>query len=84
VTEIVSDPLATVIRPAALGQESATTLAHELFGLDPDDRFAGALCEASGGNPLYLAARTAVPVREPPVAQTEKSSWLQAVDSCGR
>ncbi|HEY2656804.1 MAG TPA: AAA family ATPase, partial [Solirubrobacteraceae bacterium] len=56
VTEIVADSLATVIRPAALGQESATKLAHEQFGLDPDDRFADALREASGGNPLYLAA----------------------------
>jgi DNA-binding CsgD family transcriptional regulator len=56
VTEIVSDPLAVAIRPAALGQESAVALAEALFGLRPDEGFAAALRDASGGNPLYLAA----------------------------
>jgi DNA-binding CsgD family transcriptional regulator len=56
VTEILADPLATVIRPAALGQVSAATLARTLFGLEPDEVFAGALRDASDGNPLYLAA----------------------------
>ena len=56
VTEILADPLATVIRPAALGQESAATLAQMLFGLQPDEVFAAALRDASDGNPLYLAA----------------------------
>ncbi|MBV9536773.1 MAG: AAA family ATPase, partial [Solirubrobacterales bacterium] len=56
VTEILADPLATVIRPGALGQASAATLAEELFGLQPDEDFAAALRDASGGNPLYLAA----------------------------
>ena len=55
-TEILADPLATVIRPAALGQESAATLAQMLFGLQPDEVFAAALRDASDGNPLYLAA----------------------------
>jgi DNA-binding CsgD family transcriptional regulator len=56
VTEILADPLATVIRPAALGQASAATLAEVLFGLEPDEVFAAALRDASDGNPLYLAA----------------------------
>jgi hypothetical protein len=56
VTEIVGDPLATVMRPGALGQASAATLARVLFGLEPDDGFAAALRDASSGNPLYLAA----------------------------
>ena len=56
VTEILADPLATVIRPAALGQESAATLAQMPFGLQPDEVFAAALRDASDGNPLYLAA----------------------------
>ncbi|MBV9417290.1 MAG: AAA family ATPase, partial [Solirubrobacterales bacterium] len=56
VTEIVGDPFATVIRPAALGQESAASLAQVLFGLEPDEVFAAALRDASGGNPLYLSA----------------------------
>jgi class 3 adenylate cyclase/DNA-binding CsgD family transcriptional regulator len=56
VAEILADPLATVIRPAALGERSAVTLAQELFGIDPDTEFAAVLCRVSGGNPLYLAA----------------------------
>jgi DNA-binding CsgD family transcriptional regulator len=56
VTEIVTDPLATVIRPATLGQESAASLAETLFGLELDAGFAAGLREASGGNPLYLVA----------------------------
>jgi DNA-binding CsgD family transcriptional regulator len=56
VTEILADPLATVIRPASLGQASAAELARVLFGLEPDEVFADALRAASDGNPLYLAA----------------------------
>jgi DNA-binding CsgD family transcriptional regulator len=56
VNEIIGDSLATVIRPGALGNESAAALARELFGLDPDETFAAALRNVSGGNPLYLAA----------------------------
>ena len=56
VTEILADPLATVIRPAALGQASAAEVARVLFGLEPDEAFAAALRDASDGNPLYLAA----------------------------
>jgi tetratricopeptide (TPR) repeat protein len=55
-TEILMDPRATVIRPAALGRESAARIAEVLFGLEPDQGFAAALRDASGGNPLYLAA----------------------------
>jgi DNA-binding CsgD family transcriptional regulator len=56
VFEIVTDPLATVIRPSALGQQSAGMLAETRFGLEPEMAFAAALREASGGNPLYLSA----------------------------
>lgn len=56
VTEIQDDALATVIRPATLGQESAARLAEILAGVQPDEDFAVALRDASGGNPLYLAA----------------------------
>jgi tetratricopeptide (TPR) repeat protein len=54
--ELLADPLATVIRPGTLGQESVAALAAALFGLEPDEDFAAALGDASGGNPLYLAA----------------------------
>jgi DNA-binding CsgD family transcriptional regulator len=71
VTEILADPLAAVIRPGALGQESAATLAQALFGLEPDAAFAAALRETSGGNPLYLAALLDAVARQqiPPTAE---------------
>jgi len=56
VAEILADPVATLIHPAALGEQSAAMLAQELFGLEPDATFAEALRAVSGGNPLYLAA----------------------------
>jgi predicted ATPase len=56
VTDLFADPLASVMRPCALGKQSAEALAETLFGLEPDSGFAAALCDASGGNPLYLAA----------------------------
>src|SRR5262249_41194756 len=56
VTEILTDALATVMHPGALGQASAAELARVLFGLEPDEGFADALRDASDGNPLYLAA----------------------------
>jgi hypothetical protein len=64
VTELLADPLAVVIRPGALGQQSAVTLAQVLFGLEPDERFAAALRQASGGNPLYLTALLDTVARE--------------------
>ncbi len=73
VTEIVADPLATVIRPAPLGQESAATLAQALFGLEPDEVFAAALRDAAGGNPLYLGAMLDKAAREP-IAPTAKAA----------
>jgi DNA-binding CsgD family transcriptional regulator len=71
VTEILTDALASVIRPAALGRESAAVLAETLFGLEPDAGFAAALRDASGGNPLYLAAILDAVAREqiPPTSE---------------
>jgi DNA-binding CsgD family transcriptional regulator len=56
VTEMLADPHATVIRPGALGRQSVAVLAEVLFGIEADEVFAAGLSEASGGNPLYLAA----------------------------
>jgi class 3 adenylate cyclase/DNA-binding CsgD family transcriptional regulator len=64
VAELLADPLATMIRPSALGDRSAATLAQELFGLQPDQAFAATLCQVSGGNPLYLAALLDTVARE--------------------
>jgi DNA-binding CsgD family transcriptional regulator len=76
VAALMADPLATVIHPASLGRESATALAESLFGLHPDEDFATALCEASGGNPLYLAAILDAVAREGMTPTAEQASRL--------
>jgi DNA-binding CsgD family transcriptional regulator len=76
VTEILADPLATVIRPVALGQASAVTLAQVLFGLEPDDVFAAALRDASDGNPLYLVAILDAVARQQIAPTAEQASRL--------
>jgi DNA-binding CsgD family transcriptional regulator len=51
---ILSDPLATVIRPAPLSTEAATRLLRETLSPDAEDAFCAACREATGGNPLLL------------------------------
>jgi DNA-binding CsgD family transcriptional regulator len=53
VGQIVSDPLATAIRPAPLGTEAAAGLLRQTL-LDAEDRFCAACREETGGNPLLL------------------------------
>jgi len=55
-TELVSDPAAVLVRPAALGVGSVAALARETFGAEPDERFCAACREATGGNPLFVRA----------------------------
>ena len=55
-SELLADPAAVTIRPGELGPESVAALARERLSAEPDPAFAAALQEASGGNPLYLAA----------------------------
>jgi DNA-binding CsgD family transcriptional regulator len=55
-TELLSDPLAVVIHPVALGLPSTAAIARWALGVEPDETFARALQEGSGGNPLYLGA----------------------------
>jgi hypothetical protein len=76
VTELLDDPLATVIHPAGLGLESAATLAQALVGMEPDEGFAAALCETSGGNPLYLAALLDAIARQQIAPTTEQAPRL--------
>jgi DNA-binding CsgD family transcriptional regulator/tetratricopeptide (TPR) repeat protein len=52
--QIVSDPLAAVIRPAPLTTKAATRLLREVLSPDADDAFCAACEEATGGNPLLL------------------------------
>jgi DNA-binding CsgD family transcriptional regulator len=53
-SQIVSDPLATVIRPAPLSIEAATRLLRETLSPDAEDGFCAACQEETGGNPLLL------------------------------
>lgn len=49
---IVTDPLATVLRPGALSEVATGQLLAELVPVDADEVFRATLHEASGGNPL--------------------------------
>jgi DNA-binding CsgD family transcriptional regulator/tetratricopeptide (TPR) repeat protein len=52
--QIVSDPLATVIRPAPLSMGAAARFVRETLSPDADDAFCAACHEETGGNPLLL------------------------------
>jgi DNA-binding CsgD family transcriptional regulator/tetratricopeptide (TPR) repeat protein len=52
--QIVSDPLATVIRPAPLSVGAAARFVRETLSPDADDAFCAACHEETGGNPLLL------------------------------
>ena len=52
--QIVSDPLATVIRPSPLSVEATTRLIREALSQEADDGFCAACHEETGGNPLLL------------------------------
>lgn len=56
VTELLADPLASVIRPAPLSAPAASSMASRRLQLTPDAGFTAALVAATNGNPLYLAA----------------------------
>jgi DNA-binding CsgD family transcriptional regulator len=55
-TELIADPSALLIRPAALGIESVIHLASERFERQPERAFVEACLAATGGNPLFLRA----------------------------
>jgi DNA-binding CsgD family transcriptional regulator len=52
--QIVSDPLATAIRPAALTVEATTRLLRERVSAEAEDGFSAACHRETGGNPLLL------------------------------
>jgi DNA-binding CsgD family transcriptional regulator len=54
--ELLDDPAVAVIHPGPLSIISISELARERVGLDPDEAFCSALSEATGGNPLFVAA----------------------------
>jgi DNA-binding CsgD family transcriptional regulator/tetratricopeptide (TPR) repeat protein len=54
VSQIVSDPLAAIIRPGALSVQATARLLPERTSADDEDAFAAACHHATGGNPLLL------------------------------
>ena len=52
--QLTTDPLATVLRPAALSERATGRLLAGLVSVDADDSFIATLHEASGGNPLLV------------------------------
>jgi DNA-binding CsgD family transcriptional regulator len=54
VGQIVSDPLATVLRPAPLSADATTRLVRETLSPDADEAFCAACHHETGGNPQLL------------------------------
>ncbi len=54
VAQIVSDPLAAVVRPGALSVEATARLLRESTSAEAEDGFAVACHKETGGNPLLL------------------------------
>jgi DNA-binding CsgD family transcriptional regulator/tetratricopeptide (TPR) repeat protein len=54
IRQIVSDPLATVIRPAPLSAAAAALFLRQTLGPDAEDAFCAACREETAGNPLLL------------------------------
>ena len=52
---LVTEPIATVLRPAPLSRESVESLVHEAAGAEADEDFAAACLEATRGNPFLLS-----------------------------
>ena len=52
--QIVTDPLATVIRPAPLSAEATARFLREALSPEADDAFCATCREETGGNPLLL------------------------------
>ena len=54
VAQIVSDPVAAVIRPAPLSRPAAAVLVRKRLSLEAEDAFCAACWEETAGNPLLL------------------------------
>jgi DNA-binding NarL/FixJ family response regulator len=52
---LVTEPTATVLRPAPLSRASVETLVHQTAGADADEDFAAACLEVTRGNPFLLS-----------------------------
>jgi DNA-binding CsgD family transcriptional regulator len=86
--QIVSDPLATTVRPAPLSTEAVARLLRESLSPEADDAFCDACQEATGGNPLLLrelvhaiAAEGLAPIEEnvPRLHEIEARAGSRAV-----
>ncbi len=79
VSQIVSDSVASVLRPAALTADGAARLLREMLPTAPDDAFSAACYEETAGNPL-LMRELLHGVRDEGLAPTaENASRLQAL-----
>lgn len=63
-TQITTDPLATVVRPAALSQAASARLVRAVLAEDAEEEFCLACHTASGGNPLLLHELVGVALAE--------------------
>ncbi|HEX5559390.1 MAG TPA: AAA family ATPase [Gaiellales bacterium] len=54
--DVLGDPSALVVQPAALTLGSVLELTETRLGLEPDETFGVAVTVATGGNPLYVTA----------------------------
>ena len=63
-TQIITDPVATVVRPAPLSQAGSAQLIRALLDDHADEAFCAACYTATGGNPLLLHELAGVAVAE--------------------
>lgn len=73
---IVSDPVATVVRPALLSGNGATGLLRDLLSADADEAFCAACWQVTAGNPLLLRELVHVIAAEGLIPSEENVSQL--------
>jgi DNA-binding CsgD family transcriptional regulator len=63
-TQIVTDPMAMLVRPAPLSEEGSAQLVRARLGDDAEQEFCVACHAATGGNPLFLHELASVAIAE--------------------
>jgi len=72
-TELVSDPAATVVHPGGLGLGSIAALARDALAAEPDHEFCAACRDATDGNPLFVGALLDTLAREAIAPRAEEA-----------
>src|SRR5262249_50976469 len=75
-TELLSDPAATAIRPGPLAVESIAALVADRFGEAADPAFSEAVEAATRGNPLFVLALLDTVAREGIRPQSDQAHVL--------